>query len=67
MSLDNLIKETAALLKEREADWDTIETVISFLQTEEHFRKMIDILKKTEHPSREFLLMKTLLIADGDI
>ena len=66
-TLDELIDKTIELLKEREADWDTIEAVISVLQTEEHFKKMIDILKETKHPSKTFLLGMTILIADGDI
>ena len=65
--LDDLIDETIELLNERQAKLDEIEMVISILKTEEHFKKMIDILKKTQHPSREFLIVKTILIADGDI
>ena len=66
-NLDKLIEETVILLNEREADRDVILAVVSILKTEEHFEKMIDILKKTQRPGREFLIGKTVLIADGDI
>ena len=66
-TLGELRSETISLLKEREADLDVIQAVISALQTEEQYRKMIDILKKTQRPGREFLIGKTILIADGDI
>ena len=66
-TLDELIDEIIDLLNERKIDLDTIEAVISAFQTEEQCRKMIDILKETKHPSKTFLLGKTILIADGDI
>ena len=66
-TLGKLRSETISLLKEREADLDVIEAVISALQTEEQYRKMIAVLEKSKHPGREFLIGKTVLIADGDI
>ena len=58
------MQQLITMLERKGVDEDTIVGVLSALETEENFLKMIEEITPVENPSRTYLLGEALLIAD---
>ena len=65
MCNQDLMGELVQTLKEKGAPEDLAVAIVSILQTEENFQKMLDTLLQIENPSRTRLLGEAILIADS--
>lgn len=66
MSEEAAMRALVRKLVEKNVDEEMTVAVVSLLETEENYLKMIDQLSKVENPSREWLLAKSLLIPDEE-
>ena len=66
MSEEAAMRALVRKLVEKNVDEEMTVAVVSLLETEENYLKMIDQLSEVENPSREWLLAKSLLIPDEE-
>ena len=64
MKEESVMRQLIQELAMRQADEDLIEAVLTILETEDNFLKMIEEVLKLEHPSKACLLGKAILIAE---
>ena len=64
MRTEETMRQLIRLLVRKGASEDLIEAVVSVLETDENFLKMIEELSSLENPSETCILGKAVLIAD---
>ena len=60
------MRELAQVLCKKGADQEVIEAVISVLETDKNFERMIKEMNNLKNPSRECMIGKAILIAEPD-
>lgn len=64
MRTEETMRQLIRVLVRKGASEDLIEAVVSVLETDENFLKMIEELSSLENPSETCILGKAVLIAD---
>ena len=64
MRTEETMRQLIRVLVRKGASEDLIEAVVSVLETDENFLKMIEELSSLENPSETCILGKAMLIAD---
>ena len=64
MRTEETMRQLIRVLVRKGASEDLIEAVVSVLETDENFLKMIEELSSLENPSETCMLGKAVLIAD---
>jgi len=64
MRTEKTMRQLILMLVQKGADEDLIEAIVSLLETEKNYLKMMEELSTMEKPSKTCMLCKALLIAD---
>lgn len=66
MNEETVMRQLIRMLYRKGADQELILAVVTNLETDENFLKMMEALSKVENPSRTWLLSKSILIGDPE-
>ena len=64
MRTEETMRKLIRVLVQKGADEDLIEAIVSVLETDENFLKMIEELSGIDNPSETCMLSKAILIAE---
>ena len=64
MRTEETMRKLIRVLVQKGADEDLIEAIVSVLETDENFLKMIEALSGIDNPSETCMLGKAILIAE---
>ena len=64
MTTEATMRELIRVLVKKGANEELIEAVVSALETDENFLKMMEEMSRVENPSESYILGKAMLIAE---